>query len=124
MERLEFKIFENWNVWILMCVSTKSWKLKFVCEMFGIWIFLRTKMSKLGMCEYLKLKIWKFYVKCMEFEDLKSEMSEFGCVNIESWKLKFEISLWNVWKESKILQIEMLKCLNSMCEYWKLKTKN
>jgi hypothetical protein len=47
------------------------------------------------MCEYLKLKIenWKFYVKCLEFENLKTKMSKFGCVNIESWKLKTKI--WN-----------------------------
>jgi hypothetical protein len=49
------------------------------------------------MCEYLKLKIenWKLniYVKLVEFENLKIKMFEFGCVNIESWKLK--IKNWN-----------------------------
>jgi hypothetical protein len=38
------------------------------------------------MCEYFKLKIenWKFYVKRLEFENLKTEMSKFGCVNTKS----------------------------------------
>jgi hypothetical protein len=47
------------------------------------------------MCEYLKLKyeIWNLYVKCLEFEILKTKMSKFGWMNIKSWKLKFEI--WN-----------------------------
>jgi hypothetical protein len=39
----------------------------------------------------LKAKNWNLYVKCLEFEILKIEMSKFGCVNIESWKLKIEI---------------------------------
>jgi len=45
------------------------------------------------MYEYLGLKteIWNLYVKHLEFENLKIEMSKFGCVNIKSWKLKFEI---------------------------------
>jgi hypothetical protein len=36
------------------------------------------------MCEYLKLKpeIWNLYVKCLEFENLKTKMFELGCVNI------------------------------------------
>ncbi len=55
-------------------------------------------------------------------------------LKVENWKLKIEISLWNVWKESKNLKIEMfeygkkkLKCQNTkkkkpkMLEYWKLK---
>jgi hypothetical protein len=71
------------------------------------------------MCEYLKLKteIWNLHVKRLEFEILKLEMSEFGCVNIECWKLKFEISSWNVWKEFENLKTEM-------SEYWKLKCLN
>jgi hypothetical protein len=72
------------------------------------------------MYEYLKLKteIWNLHVKNLEFEILKPEMFEFGCVNTESgnWKLKFEISLWNVWKEFENLKTQM-------CKYWKLKTK-
>jgi hypothetical protein len=50
------------------------------------------------MCKYLKLKIenWNLYVKHLKFEILETEMSKFGCVNIESWKLKIEIFLWNV----------------------------
>jgi hypothetical protein len=42
------------------------------------------------MCEYLKLKfkIWNLHVKCLKFEILKIEMSEFECVNTKSWKLK------------------------------------
>jgi hypothetical protein len=78
------------------------------------------------MCEYLKLKIenWNLYVKCLEFENLKTEICEFGCVNIESWKLKIEISLWNIWKESKILNTEISgywKLEIEMFKYWKLK---
>jgi len=48
------------------------------------------------MCEYLKLKIiiWNLYMKHLEFENLKIEMFESGCVNTKSWKLKFEI--WNL----------------------------
>jgi hypothetical protein len=55
----------------------------------------------------LKIEIWNLYVKHLEFEILKTEMFEFGCVNTESWKLKFKISLWNVWKESEILKTKM-----------------
>jgi len=46
------------------------------------------------MCAYLKLKTenWNLYVKWLEFENLKIEMSKFGCVNIESWKLKTKLS--------------------------------
>jgi hypothetical protein len=48
------------------------------------------------MCEYIKLKteIWNLYVKRLEFENLKTEMSVFRCVNTESWKLKTEN--WNL----------------------------
>jgi hypothetical protein len=86
------------------------WNLKFVCEMFEIWNFKNSNVW-IGVCEYLKLKIenWNLYVNCLEFEILKTEMSEFGCVNIESWKLKIEISFWNVLKESEILKIEMFE---------------
>jgi hypothetical protein len=61
------------------------------------------------MCGYLKLKIenWNLYVKHLEFENLKTKMFEIGRVNIENWKLTFEISLWNVWKGSEILKIKM-----------------
>jgi hypothetical protein len=47
------------------------------------------------MCEYLKLKfeIWNLYVKHLEFENLKTKMSEFRCANIQSGKLKTKI--WN-----------------------------
>jgi hypothetical protein len=48
------------------------------------------------MCEYLKLKIeiWNLYVKCLEFENLKTKMSKFGSMNTKSWKLKTQI--WNL----------------------------
>jgi hypothetical protein len=101
------------------------------------------------MCEYWKLKteIWNLCVKCLKFENLKSKMFEFWCVNIESRKLKFEICVWNVWN----LKTWKLICLNWdvwifkvenwnlyvkrldfenwnvwiwMCEYWKSKTEN
>jgi hypothetical protein len=62
------------------------------------------------MCEYLKFKIenWILYVKHLEFEILKIEMSKFGYVNIEmseNWNLKSlcEIEMPKYWK---------LKCLN------------
>jgi hypothetical protein len=71
------------------------------------------------MCEYLKLKIenWKFYVKHLEFDNLKIGMFKFGCVYTESWKLKTEI--WNLF----------VKCLEGIWkfEYWNvwiLKIKN
>jgi len=46
-------------------------------------------------------------------------MFEFQCVNTESWKLKFEICIWNVWN----LKIWELKCLNwdVWIQSWKLK---
>jgi len=68
------------------------------------------------MCEYLKLKtkiwnlkslceaskIWKFWKpKCLNLD--------VWILKVENWNLKFEILLWNVWKESKILNIEMSK---------------
>jgi hypothetical protein len=80
---LKTKMFDFW------CVNIESWKVKFVCEMFGIWKF-ENKNVWIGMCEYLKLKteIWNFYVKHLEFKNLKTKMFEFKCENIESWKLK------------------------------------
>jgi hypothetical protein len=71
------------------------------------------------MCQHLKLKteIWNLYVKCLKFENLKTEMFEFGCVNIESWKL--ETKIWNLFV--KCLEgIWKLKCLNT--EKWNLKS--
>jgi len=53
--------------------------------MFGIWDF-ENQNVKIGMCEYLKLKIeiWNHYAKCLEFENLKTKMFEY-------WKLKIEM---------------------------------
>jgi hypothetical protein len=82
------------------------------------------------MCEYLKLKI---EISMWSIWNLKIEMSKFGCVNIENWKLKslcemsrrnLKIEMYEYWK---------LKCLNietwnvwilkiEMFEYWKLKS--
>jgi hypothetical protein len=63
-------------------------------------------------------------MECLEFEILKTEMFEFQCVNIESWKLKIEN--WNLYV--KHLEFEILKteifdfgCVNT--ESWKLKTE-
>jgi hypothetical protein len=60
------------------------------------------------MCEYLKLKIeiWNIYVKHLETQILKMEMSKFGLwiLKVENWNMKYEISLWNVQKESKVLK--------------------
>ncbi len=63
------------------------------------------------MYEYLKLKteIWNLHVKNLEFEILKPEMFEFGCVNTESGKLKIEI--WNLF----------VKCLERI---WKFENSN
>jgi hypothetical protein len=36
------------------------------------------------MCEYLKLKIEISILKHVKFENLKIEMSQFGCVTIEN----------------------------------------
>jgi len=58
------------------------------------------------------------YMECLEFKLLKTKMFEFWCVNIESWKLKFEISMWNVWN----LKIWKVKCLN--WDVWILKIEN
>ncbi len=71
------------------------------------------------MCEYFKLEIWNIYVKHLEFENLKTKMFEFGCVNIESWKLKTEI--WNLFVKC-LDGIWKLKHLN--IENWKLKNLN
>jgi hypothetical protein len=38
MECLESKILKT-KMFELQCADTKSWKLKIVCEMFGIWKF-------------------------------------------------------------------------------------
>jgi hypothetical protein len=106
-------------------LNSGVWILKFVCEMFETWIFEHSNVW-IGMCEYLKLKIenWNLYVKHLEFEILTTKMSELGCVNIESWKLKnknvwilktknknvwiLKIENWNVrlciWVESTIIQ--------------------
>jgi len=50
------------------------------------------------MSEYLKFKIeiWNLKSLCeaLEFENLRTKMFEFGCVNTKSWKVKFEI--WNL----------------------------
>jgi len=56
-------------------------------------------------------------MECLESKILKTEMFEFQCVNIESWKI--EICMWNVWN----LKFWELKCLIGMCEYlsWNLK---
>ncbi len=87
-------------------MNIESGKLKFVCEMFGIWKF-ENKNVWIGMCEYLKLKtkIWNLYVKCLEFEILKIEMFEFGCDNTKSWKLKTKI--WNIF----------VKCLEGISQF-------
>jgi hypothetical protein len=65
------------------------------------------------MCEYLKLKIeiWNLYVKHLEFQILKIEMSKFGLwiLKVGNWNMKYEISLWNVRKESKVLKTKMSK---------------
>jgi hypothetical protein len=67
----------------------------------------------------LKIKIWNLKSLCETFGiwKLKCLNLDVWIHKVENWKLKFEISLWNVWKESKILKIEMF-------EYLKLKTKN
>jgi hypothetical protein len=51
---------------------------------------------------------------------LKTEMFEFRCVNTRSWKLKFEICMWNVWN----LNFENWNVWIGMCEYLKLKIEN
>jgi len=54
------------------------------------------------MCEYLKLKtkIWNLKSLCEAFEiwNFEIEMFEFGCVNIDNWKLKIET--WNLFVKS------------------------
>jgi len=52
----------------------KFWKLK--CLNSNVWIS--------------KVENWNLYVKCLEFKNLKTKMSKSGCVNIWSWKLKFQ----------------------------------
>jgi hypothetical protein len=80
------------------------------------------------MWEYLKLKIknWNLYVKHLELKNLKTKMSEFGCVNTKSWKLKIEISLWMFgrnlkFKKLKIKMPKYWKLETEMSKYWKLK---
>ncbi len=84
------------------------------------------------MCEYLKIENWKFYVKHLEFEILKTKMFEFGCVNIEKLKIEnknlkslcemFGRNL-KVWKLKCVIAKSWdMKCLN--IENWKLKCLN
>jgi hypothetical protein len=75
------------------------------------------------MCDYLKLKsktwnFWNLYVKHLNLKiwKLKCLNLDVWILKVENYKLKFEIFLWNVWRELEILKIEMSK-------YWKLKTK-
>jgi hypothetical protein len=67
------------------------------------------------MCEYLKLKTEIWNLKSM-WSIWNLKIWKFKCLNldvwilkVENWKLKFEISLWNDWKEFEILKIEMSK---------------
>jgi hypothetical protein len=62
-------------------------------------------------------------MECLESQFFTTEMFKFQCVNTESWKLKFEIGMWNVWN----LKFLELKCLNwdvwiFEAENWKLKS--
>jgi hypothetical protein len=57
-------------------------------------------------------------MECLESKILKIETFKFWCVNTESWKLKFEICMWNVWN----LKFWQLKCLN--WDVWILKARN
>jgi hypothetical protein len=98
-------------------LNSGVWILKFVCEMFETWIFEHSNVW-IGMCEYLKLKIenWNLYVKHLEFEILTTKMSELGCVNIESWKLKNK----NVWiLKTKNKNVWILKIEN-----WNVRSKH
>jgi hypothetical protein len=49
-----------------------------------------------------KVENWNLYVKRLEFENLKTKMSKFGCVNIETWKLKTKILRSFSWEHGKI----------------------
>ncbi len=69
----------------------------------------------------MKLENWKFYVKHLEFENwkLKCLNLDMWILKVENWKLKFEISLWNVWKEYEIMKIEMYEYLKLKIEMYK-----
>jgi hypothetical protein len=99
IESWQFK-FENcmWNVWNL-----KFWELK--CLNWDVWI--------------LKAKNWKLKIENSMWSiwNLKIEIFEFGCVNIESWKLKSFCEMFG-----RNLKIWKLKCLNT--ENKKLKCLN
>ncbi len=81
---------ECWKQKFEMCMwnvcNLKFWAPK--CLNWDLWILKA------------KTEISNFKFPC-DVENLKIEMFKFGCVNIESWKLKTKMS-----------------------EYWKLKTKN
>jgi hypothetical protein len=65
---------------------------------------------------------WNLYVKCLEFENLKTKMSRLGCVK----NLKIEIENWNIYlKHLKFenLKIEMFEFGCENIEIWNLKTK-
>jgi hypothetical protein len=70
-----------------------------------------------------KLKIENCMWKCLESENLSTKMFELGCVNISSWKLKFEnfyVKVFGIWNFEKS---EMSEFGYVNIESWKLKTK-
>ncbi len=87
---------EIWNLYV-KCLESKNFRTK----MFEMWI--------------LKVENWNWNLNSLceasRIWNLKTKMSEFGCVNTRSWKLKTKIEIWNLY----------VKCLEF--ESWKLKLK-
>jgi len=88
MECLESKILKT-EMFEVQCVTTENWNLYVKCLKSKM---LRTKMSKLGMCKYLKLTIesWNLKSLCETFGTwkLKCLNLNMGILKVENWKLK------------------------------------
>jgi hypothetical protein len=52
-------------------------------------------------------------MECLESKILKTEMFEFWCVNIESWKLKIEICVKCFEPENLETKMSKLGCVNT-----------
>ncbi len=108
MECLESKILktEMFEFWY---VNIESWKLNFEICMWDVWNLQFWELKCLNWYMWtLKAENWKLKSLCEA-----PRIWKLKCLNldvwIESWKLKFENSLWHVWKECKILKTEMFE---------------
>jgi hypothetical protein len=81
MECLDSKILKT-KMFEFRCVNIKSWKLKIENCMWNVWNLKCWELKCLKWDVWiLKVENWKLYVKCLEFEMLRTKMFELGCVN-------------------------------------------